>query len=530
MTESGTVGSLPLLVEPERRMSRAEWTEQREERRVFALSLPDPPTVFRSWAFADHSPLVTVASRALRLQEPAPSPASLSLALAPTPLGPELSATRRVHESSLTRLEPVPNDSAHRAAWRIAELDRLGREIEDRERRSWVREWPVDATRDADAAEVWAALFSGNPWGLRDRCEELWLATATRSFSGVLAARDLPSEVRSQVLSDLREAFFYRLLGDGHSTPGWAELAVRVLETIGPVIGPASTLSQQSRSLAGQCVTSRAGWARTTAALFATLPDREGRATAVAELFHDPATFEAVLDLHVALRFLQALPDDRRASWRLVTQNRGKARGRLRALVSADRYWLSALLAVDSLHARTQAAVARFAWSWAWQEMSRGFSFDAGRATTPPCRSLPPGLPPLTDDSASALPTWVLLVLLKGRWAHLERWVRTGGTGDRDSTWARLLKDLPDRVGDPDGGYKRVRIHLNRELVRYLEANQPVLQALSVLPIDRRLKNRVLARIEPSWHPEIALPRSGFPTFVENARRALALLEEDPCH
>ncbi|MEZ4316880.1 MAG: hypothetical protein R3F61_05240 [Myxococcota bacterium] len=513
-------------------MSTAEWVEEREERRAFALSSPPAHAAFRSWSFAAHPALLAVAARALDAASPAPSGPALALALAPTPAGlPDTRATRRTHERGLVdsrALAPLDDTPANGRAWQVAELDRLGREVEDRERRSWRRSWPQDPARDAGAAEVWAALFSGNPWGLRERCEALWLGPAMRSFAGVLTARELPMDVRASVLDDLREAFFYRLLGDRTSTPGWLEIAARVVETVEPVIGPAHTLSSTGRAAAAGCVTSRAGWGATTAAVFADLPDREGRAGALAGLFEDPAVLEALLDLHTVLRLLDVQPDDRAAMWRVVTQNRGKARGRLRALVSREASWLPVLLALDGLQARTEVAVARFAWSWAWQEMSRGFSFDAGRPTTPPCEDVPDTLAPLADD-LSAMRTWVLLVVLKGRYAHLERWVRTGGTGDRDSTWARLLKDLPPHYLDPDGGYKRVRIHLHEGLVGHADSLRVLLADIADLSIDRQLKDRMLALIEPVWSREIPQPRSGFPTFVENARDAARLFEEDPC-
>jgi hypothetical protein len=516
-------------------MSRAEWTAEREDRRTRALASPvDAAIAFRAWRFCDDPELLAIAGAALEQHAPTPDAAARALALAPTPApdrGHPSHATRRTHESTLNpaELAPVPDDASHRAAWRLAELDRLAREIDDRERRTWRRDWPADPERDAAAAEVWAALFSGNPWGLRDRCEALWLGTAKRSFAGVLAARELPPEVRSQALDDLQEAFFYRLLGTGDSTPGWMEIAVRVVETVGPVIGPASMLSSDGRSAAGACVTQRSGWGRTAASLFADLPDREGRARAFAERIEDPEQLETLLDLHVALRFLDQLPDDRAAAWRLVTQNRGKARGRLRALVSRNPYWLEGLLALDALQARTQAAVARFAWSWAWQEMSRGFSFDAGRPVTPPCEVLPDALAPIADADRPALRTWLLLVVLKGRHGHLERWVRTGGTGDRDSTWARLLTALPAPLKDDDGGYKRVRIHLHDRLDDYLAALRSPIEAIAALEPGRTLKQRALEALQPVWNDAVDLPRSGFPTFVEHARSLRALYEEDPC-
>ncbi|MCA9572027.1 MAG: hypothetical protein KC656_29515, partial [Myxococcales bacterium] len=246
------------------------------------------------------------------------------------------------------------------------------------------------------------------------------------------------------------------------------------------------------------------------------------RALETAALLADLGSFERLLDLHTALRLLETSPETPAEAWRVVAQNRGKARGRLRALVARETAWLPALLALDALGARSAAAIARFAWSWAWQELAVDFPFDPDRPVTPPCEALPADFVPLDEAGRAPLPTWVLLVVLKGRDLHLERWVATGGTGDRDSTWARLMKDLPSGLA-----YPAVRHALAELLPELLAAHRPVLERLAALPGGRTLKTDTTALLAPGWHPDVPFPRAGFPTFVAHAGSFLGRRRED---
>lgn len=499
-------------------MSREAWSQEHEERRVHAThqaNRPDP-TVFRAWAFADDPALVARAHQALLASTPAATPAWL---LAAAPATPAPDQTRRQH------VLPLGTEVAEQGrAGQIAWLDWLGSEVDDRERRSWAQAYDAVPADDAADAAIWAGLIHGSPWGVRDACEARWLPIVERVFLGVLAGRELPVDVRHRVIADLREAFFFRLLGP--ENPGWRDIAVRVLETVAPLVGPGTALGAAARKEAGGCLSRRGGWAQTLQHLLPDAPDREGRAVVATRWFEDPTRLEALIDLHVVLRLIERQPADLDTAWRIVTQNRGKARGRLRALLGSTRRW-DGLFALDGLSRRTDAALARYAWSWAWQELAHDFSFDASRTVTPPCEPQDDGFEPLTHDGADALDTWVLLVLLKGRLPHLQLWVRTGGTGDRDSTWARLQQQLPGDLRSPDQGYKRVRIHLADHLDPILGEWSSTLVALLQITPGRHLKEAFLTVLRQRWHPAIELPRSGFPTFQDHIRAAIAAAEEE---
>lgn len=504
--ESGTSRRLPPSVEVAQRMTRAAYREE-QDRRLALGQQPIGAAMFGSWAFADDPSMVAVAVEALLASEPAPVPTWVTLPVQ----GEGPAQTRRMHVAGA---DPTPIEAGR--AGQIAWLDWLGAEVDDRERASWRRPW-TPTEHDTPAAAIWAGLVQGHPWAVRAQCEALWLPLVDRVFAGVLTSRDVPRDVIERVRRDLRDAFFLRLLGPEH--PGWRELAVRVLETVAPLDGPAEQLGEGVEA-AGTCIASRRGWASTVASVLPTLPDREGRSVRAASWVQQPGRLEALLDLHVVLRLLERAPSDASTAWRIVTQNRGKARGRLRAL-AVEQADLSGVLTLDALAERTDVALARWAWAWAWQELAHDFSFNGDRALSSPCGATIELLEPVDDDGADALGVWVLLVILKGRADHLRRWVHDGGTGDRDSTWARLQADLPRELKDPDGGYRRVRIHLHDTLEAIEASWRPLMRELADLKPGRTLKKAFLARLEPVWHTAIPLPRSGFPTFRDHLRQEL---------
>lgn len=504
--ESGTSVRLPPPVEVDQRMSRAAWREEQQQRLEHSRQ-PIGPATFQSWSFRSHPAMVAVAVDALKASEPGWVPTWVT---APVE-GDAPDQTRRMHVADADA-SPVDAGRDGQIAW----LDWLGTEIEDRQRATWRRAW-TSGPEDLEAAAIWTGLLHGNPWSVRERCESAWLPLVDRVFAGVIHSRDLPPQVARRVRQDLRDAFFLRLLGPAY--PGWRELAVRVLETRAPIDGPARELGSAVEA-AGGCITSRRGWASTVASVLPTLPDREGRATRAATWVQQPGRLEALLDLHVLLRLIDRAPSDLGSAWRIVTQNRGKARGRLRAL-AVERSDLGGLLELDALGERTRVALARWAWAWAWQELAHDFSFDGDRPLSPPCDATFEILEPLDDDGSDALAVWVLLVALKGRSPHLRRWVHEGGTGDRDSTWARLQADLPQALRDPDGGYRRVRIHLHDTLDPIEASWRPLMRELASLKPGRTLKRTFLQTIEPVWHAQVPLPRSGFPTFQEHLRQEL---------
>ena len=55
---------------------------------------------------------------------------------------------------------------------------------------------------------------------------------------------------------------------------------------------------------------------------------------------------------------------------------------------------------------------------------------------------------------------------------------------------------------------------------------RPTLATLAALPPGRRLRAQVEALLAPEWHPDLDLPRSGFPTMRAHAAEALARWEQ----
>jgi hypothetical protein len=415
--------------------------------------------------------------------------------------------------------------------------------VADRERAAWGRhDHRDDPDGDVRIAALWAAWFHADPWSGRDAWEALLLPEAQRAFRGVCEARRLPAEVRQRALSDLREGFFWALLGaGGDSPPAWIELALRTLETHGdgPVAALAARLDPEGWGRAARCVSHRGSWAGTIAS-WQPAHEPAARARAVArEASDNPVLPDALLDLHVVLRAIQHLDGDPHAAlWGVVRQNRGRARGRLRALLAREpQALLEPLLALPQLLERTRAATRRFAWSWAWRELATDFAFDAARASTAPCLLPDAPPPPLTAEQHDALATWGLLVALRGRYDHLQRWVRTGSTGDRDSTWARLLAEAcPDCLADPDASgrtrtYHRLRTELAELLPSLTRRWATQLAQIAALPSGRGLRKAFEALVSDAWSPEVPMPRSGFPTFQRHAAQLdarFASLAGDP--
>jgi hypothetical protein len=434
------------------------------------------------------------------------------------------------------RLEPAraSEDPAHA----LEGLAFLGERVERTERESWrARPYPVNPGRDAACAALWADWFSGNPWQVREGWERLFLPALTEVFGGVLQAHNVPPSVRAAALEEAREGFFFLMLGGGEAPAGWRELAVRTLEGApeGPVDGLAAALRPGLADLLARCAVQRGHIQRTAARIWVERPEVQSRARALrGELAESPGRMEALLDLHVALRLLARWSsgplEGAEADWRVVVQNRGRSRGRLRAVMALEpNALLEPLLGLDALAARTEAAVRRLAWAWARQQLGRGLTFDVTDGVTPPCHPPPEGLPPLSEGERAAAATWCLLVALKGRLWHLRAWVRTGSTGDTDSTWGRLLKDeLPERLRDPGVGrnasYRRLRAALSEELEDMLQDLSPALTLAASLKGGKGLRGRFEASLTERWHPDVPFPRSGFPTFQRNASEALTAL------
>ena len=539
-------GGLPALP----RGFSVQWSTflaSREQRRLGALRAAtalaagdDAPAIalLADWLLNESRARVALAL--LMERPPDPDPQLLAATLTPgdqlpPPAPQDWDATEFLHRRRLARspLKPLSEEPVSRLAWALEQLAFVGSEVERRERRAWAdTRYPTHAERDGETAGLWAQWFSGSPWGVRERWEKLFLPAATRVFHGVCAARKLPQDVMERSREDLREAFFFRMLSG--ELPGWAEVAARTLETssVSLVVALASLLDDEAWARVSRCAATRGSWADTAHALWPEIPGGPARGLALRRDVAPP-TMETLLDLHVVMRLVNRWhegacePD---TSWGTVVQNRGRARGRLRAISAGagGQCMLEPLMALDSLHARTDAAVRRYAWAWAWRELAHDFSFNTEHPIGRPCVVEADALEPIGASERATISTWILLVILKGRQAHLERWIRCGGTGDRDSTWARLLADdLPQHLADPEQtdrrarSYHRLRADLAEALPEHLVAVGPALTALAQMRKHRGLRAEVTQALAPLWDPRVPFPKSGFPTFLTNARTSL---------
>lgn len=385
-------------------------------------------------------------------------------------------------------------------------------------RDAWSEEtFPTDPG-DARVAELWAQWGAGDPWSGQAEWNDLLLRPVVRSFRMALASRSIPGHVVERALGDVRDAMYYQLVGGG-----FAELAAYVLETApgGPVEPLYEMLSPEGRERVAGCVTRRGHWARTLeAALPAAGPDERALL-----LRHEPATPSEWIDLHVLMRLIDAWSveaGDPERDWAIVSQNQGRARGRLRAVVLLEPPARIAepVTRLAGLAARTRAAGRRWAWSWAWEEVARGFSMSIDQPVVRACRA-GPGPAPLDGSSLACVEGWLLLAILRGRGPTVQRWC-VDGTGDTDGSWGRLLQILPDPARDADGGYTRVRAALALRGPEMFRALRPTLQEIARLEPGRDLKARFWSVAGAVWHDSVPKPRGGFPTSVRNAQAWLA--------
>ena len=389
-------------------------------------------------------------------------------------------------------------------------------------------------------------MLTGPPaalWADKVRWEALLIPEANLAFRQVLSTRDLPPGLARQAGRDLADGLWFQLLGAADGPPGFRDLAARVLETgpPGPVDALVGLLDDGGWGTVGACATGRGTWPATLGLAMPELSGGAARALALrSRLIADPTLAEPLLDLHVWTRLLHtwASPDgaDPQRAWSVVVQNRGRARSRLRALCAelpGDRL-ATALAALPGLSARTAAATRRYAWDLAWAMMAHGFAWDWGRPLSAACVAPPSELDPIEDAALPALRTWVLLVMIKGRLGHLRRWVETGGTGDRDGTWGRLLsEELPETLRDPlargevrrAATYSRLRAWLADGLDETVAGWRGALRDLVALPTGRALRRDTEALLLPVWDQAAPFPKAGFPTFQANAAAVLAETE-----
>lgn len=457
----------------------------------------------------------------------------------PTPPRPEEPSLPHLFREWLAVHAPPlePGDAPSELAWLLDELGFLGDEIERKERLSWrAKAWSANPTDDRAAAQHWRAWLDGAPWWIRDGWERMVMPSALGAFKGILDLRAVPASRQRRVLSDVREALFHAMLGGGDKAPGWRSVAARVLETPGdaPMGGLEAVLDPKHRLLVGDCAVRRGYGATSARLLFPEARHLRDRGRLVRGL-----QVEQAVDLHTAMRLLhtwETLGASPQQSWRVIVQNRGRARARLRALVSAAEGpdLAAGLLGVDALAARTRDAVFRFCRDWAWQGLIDGFTLSPDFAPDGRCQPELPEQAALSEEDRRKLVAWVALVVLKGRLPHLIAWSRGAGSS-KDTRWGELLsRELPGRLIDaplPERkhrSYSGVQQTLHAELGEILEELRPQLTQIVALHPEKSLKRRFLAVLDPIWVPDVRSPDVQFSRYRENVIAALAHIDLFP--
>lgn len=412
--------------------------------------------------------------------------------------------------------EPRPDESGPSDRFLLARLRAVGARLRDA-REAWEEERFAARETDELVAQRWREWGQGNPWAGQEDWIRLLLRPVTRSFRLALASRPPPPHVVERAIGDLRDALYYQLVSGG-----FTELAAYVLETApgGPVAPVFEALSERGRALVARCVSRRGHWPKTLSAVLPGAGAGERALMLLEGTTSGQAKVANWIELHVLMRLIDAWsqePGDGDRDWAIVTQNQGRARGRLRAvaLLEPAQHLAEQVAALPSLTERTRTAARRWAWSWAWEEVARGFSFHIEQSVIRPCRSVS-GDMPLDEDALACLESWLLLAILRGRGRTVHRWCRDGA-GDTDGTWGRLLKQLPNSMRDVDGGYVRVRVALVQRWGELCGALRPLLQRVAELSADRTLKARFWEIAGSVWHDAIPKPRGGFPASVKHA-------------
>ncbi|MCB9743964.1 MAG: hypothetical protein H6740_15295 [Alphaproteobacteria bacterium] len=507
------------------------------------------------WRFVGHTLFDEALCARILEDTPACRPEAVALSLRPLPgLDPGASTLRSeaAHREWLAAQLPASEEAVSSREAIAATLEGLGfwsQEVERRERAAWTEEsYKIDPMRDAVAQGLWRRWFQGRFWEDQEDWERFLRGAVTRTIAGVVLERGVPRHRQAPLVRELRESLFMRLVGQdllrrplerrqsAEQLDGFLELAVRTLETAepGPVDALAEIAGPEVWSWASRCPRARRSFAEALEVFGGPeLPEPHARAERFRrEAPEDPRLLEALLDLQVALRLVRAM-EEGLDPWSVVTNNRGKARGRLRALLAqAEPAGLEGpLLALDALAARTLTAARRYAWAWARELLRHDLAVDALGGVTPPCEPPPPEVPAMSAEERRALATWTLLVALKGRLPQLLTWC-TQGTSDKDTTWGRLLSDsLPEALRDPpqpgerQARYSRVRAELALGLDDWTQALVAPLEAVAAQSPGRDLGARTWAALEPAWDATVEFPSRGFPSLRRGAAESLEVLQ-----
>lgn len=505
----------------------------------------DPEPVAKllgSWRFAARPSWVRCVMDALEARPPTPSPAHSRAALGDVGDVPPPEARRAARFLHRRHLFAAcgPGSVSDPITWGLVCLVQAGEEVEQRERGAWSEHGRrSDAAADRAAAAMWSSFFGGDPWSVRETFEKTWVPVASRAFRAALMAQRVPDHARVDYLRDLKDTLFWYMIGGADGSPGWLEVAARLVETSGssPVDALAAAASPAGWDRVARCPGARSRtWRDAARVAFPDLPSagaRLRRFRGDAEV--EPAEAERLLDLTVALRLVARWgdPDVVRTSpednWNLVVRHRRRARGRLRAaLMDADSEAIGrVVMGSDRLHARTAAAIRVYAWSRACRVVDARQLPNWEESLTAPCPAPLPESPGLGPELVPVLHTWLLLVTLRGRLDQLEHWARTGSWLRRpDSGWGRLLQEqLPAALRASGNGYGAVREELALELDEHLAALRAPLEALSQAgTADRAAKRRFKEELARHWHPDVPFPGRVEASFSHAVTAALVRL------
>lgn len=534
-------------------MRWSEFVERRERRRVVALSAVPEDGPLRgadliecldTWRFVTHSAVLDGLATQLNTKPPSPAPRHRCAVLAPredlpTPADPEESRTEAQWRRWLEQHVHVRDAPRWKAAsWALAELSWIGEETErtwrvatsalpspddESARRAWTA-WPRLSTGDVRA---WTFVMEGG-W------EALCWRDAKRSLYAGMGSYRMPYAYRAQILDDVQEAFPYLFMGDGDGSPGWKELAIRVLEDAGgegQIAALAHALPEGAWELVRDCALRRAPWLRSSKRL-------GPRYDELAQATQGRDRLEALLDLHVASRLIERWRVEAACgvdtSWQATAHHRRRACGRLRALVrdAPGDALVNAVVELPGLAERTRKAVARYMWGWFFV-YPQGELNAVPREVTQRCVMPPP--PATLVRRAEGLEVeaeerdLVLYLYLRGLRPALMSYLICAGKPP--TRLSEALADLSDTIADPGQlkprRYQALRASLRSTLPRYVRELTSTLREVAALEGSRSAKRAALARIlDPVWRSSQERPLHCIDKMIANARQILEDLEQ----
>ena len=522
------------------------WREYEAQRRTVAVTAVAAAEALRSgdrrpaaamlapWSLGPFLDAAVTVLQERSAHPPRPSPVEGHLALSDALAipQPELALPRWAHRERVLAAHSGSVGGAEGVdglAWALARLWEIGHDIEARRFAPWSdRTYRPDPILDPEVECLWRTLMSDDPWPARRRWEALFLGRAEGAVVAVLRGSSIPEYRRQQILADVREGFFYAMLGGSARDAGWAELGARVLETVDP--HPIAALSWHAGAeawrLVARCVVDRGHMQRTAVRAWPHAANGTGRAWCARRIL--PRHWRAFVALHVLCRVVDRWDDptctDTASTWRSVVQNLGRARGRLRAVLiqTGPRTGWGTLGRIAALHARTRTAIGWMCRDWAQRQLTHDAPFDLQGARGAACNA--PSLPwrdEYRTEARRAASSWLVLVALRGRWPHLRRWSRDRSHTGRDTGFGRLLTDAPASLVDVEGGrraYHRLRAYVSSD---WSSLQRGVLRRIrSVADLDPdtpNLRDRFEACLL-DWHADVPFPRVRYRDYIDACR------------